>query len=304
MLAPGRLSLNANRECHVAALRNRSERTCGASRGMITHIVQTHSLMPLLASVPRLRAAARFCMRRSSGAGIDSCTWRKYRESFTDRLRVLSGRLFNGSWRPSPVLIRPKVTFAGKLLFVAIPTVEDRIVHRAIRNCIEPILDKYVLLDFVSGFRRGRSRIDAVRRATVFLESGRTWVSDIDVKDISKGSTTIEVIEWLAELISDGSFLSLFRVTLDGLPSPLFPGSGFAPLLVNLRLARVDVQLRDLPVVRFGDNYCVFARTHDESLVHERLILDILQQQGLAAAPEKSRIRHRPNPEDLFLMAG
>jgi hypothetical protein len=235
---------------------------------------------------------------------MDSYTWRKYRESFTDRLQALSERLFDGSWRPSPVAVREKVTFAGKRLSVVIPTVEDRIVHRAMRNCIEPILDEYLLLDFVSGFRRGRSRIDAVRRAAMFLESGHGWVSDVDVQNISRGSTTAEVVGWLAELISDGSFLSLFRAVLEGLPSPLFPGSGLSPLLVNLRLARVDTQLRDLPVVRFGDNYCVFARTHADSLAHERLVTGILQQQGLAAAPDKSRIRNQPNPEDLFLMAG
>ena len=48
--------------------------------------------------------------------------------------------------------------FTGKVLDLLVPTVEDRIVHRAMRNCVEPILEERAFADFVSGSDRRPGR--------------------------------------------------------------------------------------------------------------------------------------------------
>jgi RNA-directed DNA polymerase len=258
--------------------------------------------MPLLTSESKLKAAARVSMRRRSSPGADLVTWKKYRHNLGVRLTTLAESLSRLQWRPGPVRLQRIESFGGKVFQVAVPTVEDRIVHRAMRNCIEPILEVHAFRDFVSGFRPRRNRLTSVRQAMTYLEKGYSWVADLDVKNVSGGSTVDEAIDWLARWISDGSFLRLVRVALSGLPTPLCPGGGLTPLLINLRLVPIDFLVEHLPVIRFTDNYCVMGRSEEEARTAFRVIEKALAEHSLAIS--KSAIYKAPNPEDLFLFGG
>ncbi len=201
--------------------------------------IQTHSLMPLLVHPHRLTQAARGCMRTMSSPGADGMTWREYRVGFRDRLADLAARLRKGSWRPGPVR-QISWPSADEERCVAIPTVEDRIVHRAIRRCVEPILEAHAYPDWMFGWRPGRGRIQALAYAQQRGTTSPCWVADIDIARATAGGTVDEAVGWLAEWVHDGSFLATVRHALDGLPAPLAPGSGLSPLLTNLRLLRID----------------------------------------------------------------
>lgn len=123
---------------------------------------------------------------------------------------------------------------------------------------------------------------------------------------VSTGMTIDQVLDLLAEYISDGVFLRRVRTALAGLPDPLAAGSGLAPLLLCLRLSPVDRQVEDLPVVRFGDNYTVFVRGRREALQARDRVTAALGQHRMQPNPSKSRICSPgvANPEDLFLLAG
>ncbi len=243
-------------------------------------------------------------MRRRSAPGIDGITWRQYRQDFHFHLESLSERLSTDEWGPGPIKLVRLQTFTGRERIIVVPTVEDRIVHRAMRNCIEPILESYAFLDFVSGYRFGRNRLTSVRQAMHYFADGRKWIVDIDIEDASGHVAVNEVIEWLACWISDGSFLYRVRKALEGLPGPLFPGGGLTPLLLNLRLVPVDHALKNLSVVRFVDNYAVFCSSIEEALEVFEIVREVLAKNHLAPAQGKSRVRNDANPEDLFLIGG
>jgi hypothetical protein len=194
-------------------------------------------------------------------------------------------------------------TFTGKLLPIAIPPVEDRIVHRTIRNCLDSVLEENALLDFVSGYRRRRSRLTAVRQAAAYLIAKKQWVVDIDITDCWKGPTVDEIVAGLASWIADGSFLHLVRLILEALPEPLMPGGGLSPTLINVRLIPVDHLLQGFSVVRFVDNYCLFCKSRDEAVAALSAVDDVLARFRLQAS-RKRAIRFHPNPEDLFLFGG
>jgi len=194
--------------------------------------------------------------------------------------------------------------FTGKVLDLLVPTVEDRIVHRAMRNCVEPILEERAFADFVSGYRPHRNRVTAVAQAAGHYAEGRRWVADVDVADVSGGGAVDEVVDWLSRWISDGTFLARVRTALGVLPAPLAPGTGLAPLLINLRLVPVDEQLSGRRVVRFCDNYCLFTASAPEAAAAHAAIESALLRVGLRPAPGKSRLHDDMNPEDLFLSAG
>jgi hypothetical protein len=222
------------------------------------------------------------------------------------RLAHLASRLRNGLWVPGPVREITITSYTGKAFSAVVPTVEDRIVHRAMRLAVDPVLDQVVLRDWVSGYRPGRSRITALRQAAAWLAAGRHWLADVDVAGASAGGDADEVVGWLAVYVTDGSFLRVLRTALAGLPSPLIPGSGLWPVVFHLRLAQADARLDGLPIIRFADNYVAFAASHDEAVQARQTIGAALAVIGLGEHPRKSRIRppHQANAEDLFLIDG
>lgn len=261
--------------------------------------VQAHSLMPLLVHPRHLTQAARGCMRTASSPGADSVTWHDYRVGFRDRLAHLAARLRVGSWRPGPIR---QITWpsADKHLYVTIPTVEDRIVHRAIRRCIEPILEARAYPDWMFGWRPRRGRIQALAYAQKRGITSPCWVADIDIAQATAGGTVEQAVGWLAQWIHDGSFLATVRHALNGLPSPLAPGSGLSPLLTNLRLLRIDHALTNVTVIRVTDNYVIFCAGHLHAHRAFDYLVQVLSAHGLKPSPTKSKV-WCPNLEDLFL---
>ena len=260
--------------------------------------------MPLLTGEKQLRQAARLCMRRCSAPGADGVSWADWRSGMRERITALSAALREGTWRPGPLRPVTITNYMGKTFPVFIPTTTDRIVHRAMRAAVEPILEARVLADWVSGYRPGRNRISSVRAAAAHLAAGRTFVADTDVRQASAGTTAGQVTSWLAAYISDGTFLDRFGTALAGFPEPLVPGTGLWPVLFNLRLSRVDARLGGLRVVRFADNYCAFTPSQAEACAAASVIAAALADEGLAPHPGKSQIRAAANAEDLFLIEG
>ncbi|WP_203717085.1 reverse transcriptase domain-containing protein [Asanoa siamensis] len=262
--------------------------------------------MPYLVDLRHLMTAARLCMRRAAAPGVDGLTWAGYRQGLRDRLTILAERLRSGEWTPHPSREVGITSFAGKVFTAAIPTVEDRIVHRAIRLALEPILEHRVLRDWVSAYRPGRNRITALRQADEHVRAGRAWLADIDVAGASAGGDTEQFVGWLAEHVTDGTFLAVFRRALLGLPTPLVPGSGLWPVLFHLRLSQVDTILDGRPLIRFADNYIAFTRSRSHAAEAFDAITAALAHVDLAPNARKSSIRppHLANPEDLFLIDG
>lgn len=262
--------------------------------------------MPYLVDEPHLVAAARSCMRRASSPGADGVTWAEYRQGLRDRLTDLATRLRTGVWAPGPLREVAITAYTGKVFAAVVPTVEDRIVHRAMRAALEPVMERCVLADWVSGFRTARNRVTALRQADAHVLSGLAWVADVDVAGASAGGTVDQLVTWLAEYVRDGSFLDMFRRAMAGLPTPLVPGSGLWPVLFHLRLARVDAALDGLAVVRFADNYAAFAADRATAERAYGRIAAALATVGLHPSARKSGLRppHLANPEDLFLIDG
>ncbi len=103
-----------------------------------------------------------------------------------------------------------------------------------------------------------------------------------------------EAVGWLAQWTPDGSFLATVRHALNGLPSPLAPGSGLSPLLTNLRLLRIDHALTDITVVRFTDNYVIFCTDHLDACRAFDYLAEVLYAHGLARRPARRRPARAP----------
>ncbi|MFF4924220.1 reverse transcriptase domain-containing protein [Kitasatospora sp. NPDC001261] len=257
-----------------------------------------HSLMRQVTDPRLLKRAARQCMGRTGAPGADGMSWHAFRQDMPRRLAELSGRLADGTWQPHPVR---EVVFDGwgKQMRLAVPTVTDRIVHRALRAAAEPVLERDAYPPWMFGWRPRRGRPQAVAAAAAHLQAGRTWVADLDVAAASSGVPLEQALHSIARFIHDGTYLALLRRALTALPDPLAPGSGLAPMLTNLRMTPVDEALADLPVVRLTDNYTVFSPTRADAEHAWQRTVQALAEHGMRPAPAKSKI-WCPNPEDLY----
>nr|WP_202420588.1 RNA-directed DNA polymerase [Actinomadura rayongensis] len=255
--------------------------------------------MPLLTDRVRLKRCARSCMRRPTGPGADGVTWAQYRDGLDDRIAELAAQLQIGEWRPGPVRSVDLPSWR-KELRLSIPSVADRIVHRALRTAAEPVLDADAYPPWLFGWRRRAGRVDALTVAARHLGAGRSWVADLDVAAATSGAHLDDAVSWLARWVHDGSFLAVVRRALAALPMPLAPGSGLTPMLTNLRLVPVDEELGDLAVVRVTDNYTVFCTTSRAAERAAEAVTGALAACGLRPNHAKSKV-WRPNPEDLYL---
>lgn len=254
--------------------------------------------MRQVTSERNLKRAARQCMRRTGAPGTDHTTWHDFRRDMPTRLAALSAALADGTWTPAPVRIAEFHAW-GKRRSIAIPTVGDRIVHRALRNAVEPVLEHHAYPPWMFGWHRRAGRHLAIAAADRHLRSGRPWVVDIDVAAAAHGVGLEDAVTSVARFVHDGTLLALLRRILAALPEPLAPGSGLCPMLTNLRMTPVDQRLADLAVVRMADNYTIFCTTRPDAETTYRHLSDLLAAHGMRPAPAKSKI-WRPNPEDLY----
>ena len=97
------------------------------------------------------------------------------------------------------------------------------------RNAVEPLLEERAFRDWVSGYRPRRNRITALSRVMAHMEAGRSSWPTSTLPETSCRVHAREVTGWLADYVSDGTFLALFAEVLSGPPEPIAPGTRPGP---------------------------------------------------------------------------
>ena len=105
--------------------------------------------------VERLRMAY-LALKREAVAGVDGETWGHYGEALEGNLQDLSGRLKRKAYRAKPVRRVYIAKADGGERPLCVPTLEDKIVQRAVVEVVGAIYE-VDFLGFSYGFRPGRS---------------------------------------------------------------------------------------------------------------------------------------------------
>ena len=100
--------------------------------------------------------SAYFALKREAAPGVDGETWRHYGEALEENLRDLSERLKRGAYRAKPVRRAYILKTDGRQRPLGVPTLEDKIVQRAVVEVLNAIYE-VDFLGFSYGFRPGRS---------------------------------------------------------------------------------------------------------------------------------------------------
>lgn len=264
-------------------------------------IRKLHSLIDKVYRIDTLRKAYRLSARWASASGVDNISWYRYRQRLDRNLIALSERIRDESYIPAPYKVVTRKDANGKLRNFYIPSVEDRIVQRAIRLSIEPFYER-IFSDLSFEYRPGRDRQMALLRIEHVLARGLCWVVDADVKDFFPSVDRAILDRCLAKYIADGKFLRLVQRCLGKCNEGLPVGNGLSPFLSNVYLHEIDVQLLALGAshLRSCDTILLFEENLDQAEKALKLVQELLRHLSLNLNEAKTRICHKPDPNTLF----
>ncbi len=232
-----------------------------------------------IASPASLQRAWDHLHRRAPGPGIDRVTVQQLAPRLHAHLHQLSAQLLSGAWRPSPGL---RVRLASDPeRKIAVPTLSDRIVQRAIASQLAPRYD--ASLDSACwAYRPGRSvaqALDAIasqQRQRGYTHAARTDITQffdrIDrarlLELLAQDQLDRQVLAWIKRLLNVGALEGVSHT----LPEGVGQGSALSPLLSNLYLRGVDAAMREagFPYWRYADDILIMGPSLervDEGLV-------------------------------------
>ena len=249
--------------------------------------------------------------RKDGAPGVDGETWISYGEHLESNLKSLIERLKTNSYRAPAVRRKhiPKAGSPGETRPLGIPTLEDKVLQRAVVMLLEPIYETD-FSDCSYGFRKGRNAHQALEVLWKEAMSNGGWILELDIRKFFDEIDHAHLMVCLKHRIRDSVVLRLIGKWLnagvmeDG--SISYPESGspqgvvISPLLSNSYLHFVldswfenEVRPRmrgKAGLIRFADD-AVFSFSDETDA---RRVLSALPKRfarfGLRLHPEKTKL--------------
>jgi RNA-directed DNA polymerase len=255
--------------------------------------------------------------RKDGAAGVDGVTDEDYGLVLRANLESLLDRAKSGAYFAPPVrrVHIPKGTGTDTRP-LGIPTLEDKILQRAVVMAVEPIYEQ----DFLNcsyGFRPGRSAHMALQAIwQQVMDFGGCWLVEVDIRKFFDTLEHAHLRAFLRQRVRDGVLLRLIDKWLNAgvleegdisYPEAGTPQGGvISPLLANVYLHYVlDVWFEEVVkpclkgrafLVRYADDFVMGFACEEDA----RRVLDVLPKRfgkyGLTIHPDKTRLVpfHRP----------
>ena len=263
----------------------------------------------------------------SRTAGVDGVTrhYVVHRVGVERFLEDIRSSLKNGTFKPLPVRERGIPKRGGKVRYLGISPLRDRVVQMALKLVAEPIFES----DFYAssyGWRPGRRTQDAIAEIVVLGNNTYDWVAEFDVEACFDRVDRRALMSEVERRVGDRKVLGLIRAflragvmteagrlerRLTGTPQ----GGILSPLLMNVALDVLDREFehrwekmsryrgrrhylasKGLPVyrlIRYADDYVVLVkgiRAQAEAVMAE--VPAILGRMGLENSAAKTRLTH------------
>jgi RNA-directed DNA polymerase len=200
----------------------------------------------------------------------------------------------------------------GKIRPLGLPTILDRCRQSVVKAALEPYWEaKFEKCSY--GFRPGRSTHDAIQKIFCIVRpnTSRKWVLDADIEgafDNVDHNYLLEIIgnfpgrKWIEAWLKSG-VLEKGRInsTTTGTPQ----GGIVSPLLLNIILHGMEELLEvsyrlsgaikpscEYQMVRYADDFLVFASSKELCLKAKEKLVDWLAIRGLKLSEHKTQIHH------------
>lgn len=214
----------------------------------------------------------------------------------------ISDQLINGTWTPDPAYALTVAKPRGGKRRLAIPSIEDRVVERALLDVLDAEIDP-LLLPWSFAYRRGLGVDDAIRELVASRDRSHQWVVRCDIDDCFDSIPRFEVLRQLSTVIDDPELLALValiirrpvvgrRTARDQRGKGLIQGSPLSPVLANFYLDAFDRTMlaHGHQVIRYADDIAIPVRDRGEGETVLQRAADALQPLSLELDSGKSRI--------------
>jgi len=249
-------------------------------------------------------------VRKDGAVGVDGRTAKEYVQNLRGNLEDLHERFKAGTYQAPPVRRAYIPKAGGKQRPIGIPTIEDKILQKAVAMVLEEIYEQD-FRDCSYGFRPCRSAHQALDRLwTGLTEMRGGWVLDVDIKSFFDTIVHAHLRDFLDRRVRDGVLRRVIGKwlkagVLEGgqwfRPEAGTPQGGvISPLLANIYLhevldtwyeQEVRPRLRGRSfLVRYADDFVIVCAREDDA----RRVMEVLPKRmarfGLALHPEKTRL--------------
>ena len=260
-------------------------------------------------------------------AGVDGVT-----AHYVEDVRGLEGFLAElreelkaRSFRPLPVRQRGIPKAGGKVRYLGINTIRDRVVQASLKLVLEPIFEA----DFLPcsyGFRPKRRAHDAVAESHFLVSRSYEWVVEGDIEGCFDNIGHAPVLTRMRARVGDKRVMDLVKAFLKagilteesglkeskaGAPQ----GGILSPVISNIALSVLDEAIAAGPggpnttpsrrshrratgkpnyrICRYADDFLVLvAGTREDAIGIRAWVAEVLSPMGLRLSPEKTKITH------------
>jgi RNA-directed DNA polymerase len=256
--------------------------------------------------------------RKDGSAGVDGQTAEQYKENLESNLRSLLDRFKSGSYYAPPVkrAYIPKEGKPGEERPIGIPTLEDKILQRAVVMLLEPLYEQE-FKDCSYGFRPRRSAhmaLEAIWQEVMDMKE--CWVCEVDIRKYFDTLEHKHIREFVRRRVCDGVITRIIGKWLKAgvmeqghiyYPEEGSPQGGvISPLLSNIYLHEVlDKWFEEAIVprlkgaariIRFADDFVVLFNCERDARRFSEVLPKRFEKYGLQLHPVKTRLLRFSKP--------
>ena len=263
-----------------------------------------------LLHIRNVKHAVQRVISKGGASGVDGMQIDELRDYLNTHWQTLRSDILSGTYRPQAVrkVAIPKASGGKRLL--GIPTVIDRVIQQSISQWLGV---KYEgdFHDNSYGFRAHRNAHQAVSKAQAYLNSGYTWIVELDLEKFFDQVNHDKLMHLLSRKIKDRRTLKLIGKYLrcgimeNGLEQKRTKGtpqgSPLSPLLSNIILNELDRELssRGHRFVRYADDCSIYTRSKKSanrvmsnitSYIESTLKLKVNREKSKVSRPTQSSL--------------
>lgn len=206
---------------------------------------------------------------KSKSSGLDKESLKAFKADSAKEITKLHKELLGGTYAPVPI---EKIAIAKNKTEsrpIALSSVRDKIVQKALVDAIESYFDKQ-MSNKSYGYRHEKSPTKAINRCRDFINRGKFWVYKTDIENYFETIDHKLLLTILDREISDKKIVRLISLYLqnggfrhreyvDHLEG-VHQGDILSPLLSNIYLNEMDrfLESKEVEFVRYADDFVLF----------------------------------------------
>lgn len=266
---------------------------------------KTDQFMEMIVSQSNMHRAYNRVVSNGGSSGVDGMRVEELKSYLQAEWAKIKQLLLTDGYYPNAVRKVEIPKPGGGKRMLGIPTVVDRLIQQAVYQVLS-LLYEPSFSDNSYGFRPLRNAQQAVKRSQSYIQEGKRWVVDIDLRKffdevhhdrlLSKLRIRIEdrrVIHLIDRYLRSGMMdQGIEQKRSKGTPQ----GSPLSPLLSNIVLDELDKELeaRGLSHVRYADDFQIYVKTKRSAervktsvskFIEKRLRLRINEEKSAVGRP-------------------